>query len=101
MVEHATFDVGSIVHHVRYKYRGVILKVDRTCQANEAWYKKNRTQPKREQPWYQVLVEGGNETYVAQSNLEPDTEGSPVEHPAIANFFPTFLNGKYYRQSLN
>ena len=28
--------------------------------AGEDWYSKNRTQPSRHQPWYRVLVEGGN-----------------------------------------
>ena len=95
------FNEGTIVHHLRYNYRGVVVKVDATCQASETWYGKNRTQPERGQPWYHVLVDGGQETYVAESNLELDTEGEPVSHPAVSQVFPTFLNGKYYRQNLN
>lgn len=92
---------GTIVHHLRYGYRGVVVKADATCRADDAWYQKNRTQPVRDQPWYHVLVDGGQETYVAQSNLELDTEGTPVNHPMVSRIFPTLLEGKYYQQSLN
>ena len=95
------FDVGTVVHHLRYDYRGVVLKRDETCEASETWYQNNRTQPERGQPWYHVLVDGGHETYVAQSNLELDTEGSPINHPAVSRVFALFYEGKYYRQSLN
>ena len=95
------FDVGTVVHHLRYDYRGVVVKIDAACEASKSWYEKNRTQPDRSQPWYHVLVDGGYETYVAQSNLEPDTEGSQINHPAISRVFPTFFKGKYYAQNLN
>ena len=97
----AKFDVGSIVHHLRYDYRGVVVKTDAMCQASEEWYQKNRTKPDRDQPWYHVLVHGGNETYVAQSNLELDTDGAAINHPAVSRVFPSFFRGKYYRQNLN
>jgi heat shock protein HspQ len=97
----STFEVGTIIHHVRYDYRGVVFDVDTTCRASDDWYLNNRTQPGRDQPWYHVLVDGGYETYVAQSNLEPDPEGQPINHPAVSRIFALFLNGKYHRQSLN
>ena len=65
------FGVGELVHHVRYDYRGVIVKVDEECVASDAWYQKNQTQPNRQQPWYHVLVDGGAETYVAETSIEP------------------------------
>ena len=40
------------------------------------------------QPWYHVLVDGGGiRTYVAERNLEPDTTGRPIDHPAVGTFF--------------
>lgn len=95
------YPVGTVIHHRRYAYRGVVVKVDSECQADENWYQRNRTQPDRGQPWYHVLVHGGNETYVAEENLEPDTAAAPIEHPMVPRFFPTFLDGKYYSHSLN
>ncbi len=95
------YAIGQIIHHRRYDYRGVVVDADGECMANNAWYSHNRTQPDRDQPWYRVLVEGGNETYVAEENLELDAEGVRVEHPLVDKMFPTFQGGRYYRQCFN
>ena len=95
------YTIGQIIHHRRYDYRGVVVDADRECMANNDWYSQNRTQPSRDQPWYRVLVEGGNETYVAEENLELDALGDRVEHPLVDKMFPTFHSGRYYRQSFN
>lgn len=95
------FEVGQVVHHLRYKYRGVIVARDACCTAPEEWYSSNRTQPARNQPWYHVLVDQGLETYVAEENLEVDDSERPIDHELVASIFPTFHKGQYYRQSLN
>lgn len=96
------FDVGAVIRHRRYHYRGVIATIDPKCRADDDWYLSNQTQPDRDQPWYHVLVDGSDTTtYVAEENLELDGSGEPVEHPLIKRFFTTFHLGKYYRQSLN
>jgi heat shock protein HspQ len=93
----ARFEVGDLVHHRLYGYRGVVIAADPCCQAGEKWYQSNKTQPDRNQPWYHVLVHdsGGLSTYVAQSNLEPDTADKPIEHPRIACYFAGFEDGHY------
>ena len=92
------FSPGELVHHKRYDYRGVVVEYNPTCQADEAWYKGNKTQPDRNQPWYHVLVHGGQQvTYVAQVNLEPDNISDPVSHPLVDVFFSGFENGVYIR----
>ncbi len=95
------FKVGDVVEHLRYGYRGVVFGYDAFCQADDTWYKNNRTQPSRDQPWYHVLVDGGNETYVAEENLELDVSGDKIEHPLVDKVFPTFYSGRYYRQCFN
>lgn len=95
------FHVGQLVHHRRYGYRGVIIKVDDGCQAPMDWYMKNRTQPRRDQPWYHVLVDGGAETYVAQTSIEPDESGEMVDHPLVKQLFSMFLGGEYHRTCPN
>ena len=95
------YTIGQIIHHRHYDYRGVIVETDGECRANDAWYRHNRTQPTRDQPWYHVLVDGGNETYVAEENLELDARGEKVKHPLLDKMFPTFYDGRYYRQSFN
>lgn len=92
------FAVGQVVHHKRYGYRGVIVAMDRTCQAADAWYEKNQTQPPRDQPWYHVLVHAsGSVTYVAQTSIEADTSGKAVDHPLVDIFFEPFDGKRYQR----
>jgi heat shock protein HspQ len=91
------FELGAVVVHKRYGYRGVIVALDPRCMAGDTWYQSNKTQPPREQPWYHVLVHdsGGLSTYVAQSNLENDTSCEPIEHPRLSSYFIGFKDGRY------
>lgn len=96
------FQVGDVIHHRRYGYRGAVFGRDPSCAADEAWYQKNQTQPARDQPWYHVLVHGHTHTtYVAESSLEPDPTREPIVHPLLEKFFSTFLRGKYHPENLN
>ena len=96
------FGMGDVIHHRRYGYRGVIVGQDQVCQADEAWYQGNQTQPDRDQPWYHVLVdEAEHTTYVAEEHLEPDTSGEPVRHPMLEQVFASFFKGRYYKEPLN
>ena len=93
------FQPGDLVKHRRYGYRGVIVAVDSSCDAPEAWYNRNQTQPNRDQPWYHVLAHkmDGNCYYAAQSSLQSDDDEKTVKHPLISRFFSDFINGKYIR----
>lgn len=92
------FFPGQIVRHRRYGYRGVVVDVDATCQADEGWYQSNPTQPDRDQPWYHVLVDGTNRTtYPAQTSLLAEDEPEPVAHPLMEMFFTEFLGDRYVR----
>jgi len=92
------FAPGCLVQHRRYGYRGVVVDSDMRCRANEDWYRCNRTQPGREQPWHFVLVDGsGHATYAAECNLEEDPCGEPIRHPLLPLFFNAFDGGSYVR----
>ena len=92
----AHFTVGQLVKHRRYGYRGVVAEMDEICRADAAWYRHNRTQPTRDQPWYHVLVHGATHTtYAAEENLEPDTSGEQIVHPLIDHFFSNFRKSAY------
>jgi hemimethylated DNA binding protein len=92
------FQVGELVRHRRYGYRGVIVARDESCQASADWYWSNRTQPDRHQPWYHVLVHGDEQvTYAAQSSLIEDDSGDPVQHRLLPYFFERFDGGGYIR----
>ena len=82
------FQIGEVVEHIRYQYRGLIVDFDHSCEAEQEWYQSNQTQPEQAQPWYHVLVDGNQHvTYVAQSNLKPDQTDRPVVHPLLNLFF--------------
>jgi len=94
------FNQGQIVKHKRYGYRGIIVDMDLDCQASESWYYGNQTQPKRSQPWYQVLVSGTEQvTYVAENNLVSDSSEELIKHPLVTYFFTRTDDGDYIRNS--
>ena len=106
ITEEVLFQVGQIVSHVRYGYRGLIVDYDTTCQAEDAWYefqtKGKDYRPTKQQPWYHVLVDGAtHQTYVAQQNLEPSETKHRIDHPGVDQVFATFLDGRYYKENLN
>lgn len=92
------FEIGQVVRHRRYGYRGVIVDFDITCHADDDWYLANATQPDRNQPWYHVLVDGAmHTTYVAEENLVAGSVGRAVSHPLLALFFEGCEGGRYRR----
>ena len=94
------FFVGQIVHHNRFDYRGVVVDVDAEFQGSDAWYDQvARSRPPKDQPWYRVLVDGGeHETYVAERHLEQAAEATPISHPLISSAFLGFEDGVYTRR---
>ena len=92
------FELGQLVCHKRYGYRGVIVDCDPTCRADEKWYQSNMTQPGKIQPWYHVLVDDTDQTtYAAEENLRADPSGQPVRHPLVDRFFGEFADSRYVR----
>ena len=95
----AKFHVGQLIHHKLFDYRGVVVDVDATFQGSEEWYEKvARSRPPKDRPWYHVLVDDADHsTYVSERNLEPDSSGAPIRHPAVDRFFGALENGIYRR----
>ena len=92
------FQIGELVKHCRYHYRGVVVDFDMRCMADEDWYLANKTQPERDQPWYHVLIDGSNAvSYAAQTSLEEDPSDQPVHHPLVTHLFERFDQGWYER----
>lgn len=93
----ALFSVGQLVHHTLFDYRGVIVDVDPHFLGTEDWYRNvAASRPPKDNPWYHVLVDGfAHRTYVAERNLEPDTEGGPIKHEELGEFFGDLEDGRY------
>ncbi|MXP46019.1 heat shock protein HspQ [Altererythrobacter luteolus] len=102
----ARFGIGDVVRHRMFDFRGVIFDIDPVFANSEEWYQSipEHIRPDREQPYYHLLAENEESSYVAyvsQQNLLADAEGGPVEHPNVAELFEQFANGRYkMRRSL-
>lgn len=99
-ISRTKLSIGDLVHHQLFDYRGVVVDVDATFQSTEEWYETvARSCPPKDEPWYHVLVHGSDHsTYVAEKNLERDTSAEPIVHPALAQYFSRFENGRYFRK---
>lgn len=93
----ARFGVGQLIHHRLFNYRGVVFDVDPEFQGSDEWYERvAQSRPPRDQPWYHVLVDGGQHTtYVAERNLEEDDTGEAVDHPLVEQIFHGLQDGRY------
>lgn len=93
----AAFAIGQLVQHRLFDYRGVVVDVDPAFAGSDQWYEQvARSRPPKDAPWYHVLVhEATHQTYVAERNLEADTSGAPIRHPAVQLLFDDFADGAY------
>ena len=99
-VAHARFAIGDVVKHRLFSFRGVIFDVDPVFANSEEWYSAipEDVRPKRDQPFYHLLAENADSSYIAyvsQQNLEHDESEEPVDHPAIDGLFEPFNDGRY------
>ena len=99
-IAHAHFSIGEVVRHRIFEFRGVIFDVDPVFANTEEWYQAipEEIRPKKDQPFYHLLAENGESSYVAyvsQQNLLPDESDEPVDHPAISGIFGPYKGGRY------
>jgi len=100
MSDTARFNVGQVVHHLKFDYRGVIVDVDAEFSGTDEWYEQvARSHPPRDKPWYHILVDGADHvTYVAERHLEADDSRLPINHPYVERIFGSFSDGTYQRR---
>lgn len=92
----AKFNVGDIVRHRKFGYRGAVCDVDAQFSLSEEWYDKVAlSRPPKAQPWYHVLVDGqAHTTYVAERHLAP-LDGGQISHPLLGQFFTSYDGSRY------
>ena len=88
----ARFTIGDVVRHKLFDFRGVVFDVDPVFANSEEWYQAipEDLRPSKDQPFYHLLAENAESTYVAyvsQQNLLPDDSDEPIDHPAIPTMF--------------
>ena len=105
VVKEPLFNIGDIVKHKIYPFRGVIVDVDPEFSNTEDWYQSipAEIRPSKEQPYYHLMAEN-NETfysaYVSQQNLINDGSNGPVDHPDLDHIFSGIEKGKYLLKNL-
>jgi len=96
----AKFQIGQVVHHRFFSFRGVIFDVDPVFSSTEEWWLSipEDIRPAKDQPFYHLLAENEESTYVAyvsEQNLLPDDSGQPVGHPEVDELFDEMRDGRY------
>lgn len=99
-VAHARFNVGDVVRHRLFDFRGVIFDIDPVFANTDEWYEAipEDVRPRKDQPFYHLLAENAESSYVAyvsQQNLVTDDSDEPVDHPAIGGLFERYSGGRY------
>jgi heat shock protein HspQ len=97
----AKFEIGSVVKHRFYSFRGVIFDVDPVFSNTEEWWQSipEEVRPVKDQPFYHLLAENDEAAYyvayVSEQNLLIDDSGRPVSHPDVENLFTEMRDGRY------
>ncbi|MEJ8573253.1 heat shock protein HspQ [Microbaculum marinum] len=96
----AKYQIGQVVRHRIYPFRGVVFDVDPTFSNTEEWWEAipEDVRPKRDQPFYHLFAENSETEYIAyvsEQNLLPDESGEPVRHPQVAEIFDRIEDGVY------
>ncbi len=99
-IKQAKFQIGQLVRHRFYPFRGVIFDVDPEFANTEEWWLAipEQIRPRKDQPFYHLLAENAEASYVAyvsEQNLLPDDTGTPISHPQVEELFSGIENGRY------
>lgn len=99
-IRNAKFGIGQIVRHRVHPFRGVIFDVDPVFANTEEWWESipENVRPVKEQPYYHLLAENAETTYIAyvsEQNLLTDDSCEPVSHPQVSEMFSGIENGCY------
>ena len=99
-IRSAKYQIGQVVRHRLFPFRGVVFDIDPIFNNTEEWYQSipAEVRPNKDQPFYHLFAEnedGSYVAYVSQQNLAADAGSGPVEHPEVAQMFEPFENGRY------
>ena len=106
IIAHAQFAIGEVLKHRMFGFRGVVFDIDPVFANSEEWYEAipEDMRPDRAQPFYHLLAENGESSYIAyvsQQNLQHDDSDEPVDHPAISGLFQGYAGGRYALRPLH
>lgn len=96
----AKFQIGQVVRHKLFPFRGVIFDVDPQFANTDEWYESipEEVRPSKDQPFYHLFAENDRTHYIAyvsEQNLVPDDSDIPLSHPDIPEWFTMTGAGTY------
>jgi heat shock protein HspQ len=96
----AKYQIGQVVKHRLFPFRGVIFDIDPMFANTEEWWQSipAEIRPHKDQPFYHLYAENAESEYVAyvsEQNLLPDTSEAPIRHPQVAEMFDRDDSGAY------
>jgi heat shock protein HspQ len=99
-IRNAKYQLGQVVRHRLYPFRGVVFDIDPVFDNTDEWYESipAEIRPHKDQPFYHLFAENDETEYVAyvsEQNLLPDNTGEPLKHPKIAEVFVKDKNGGF------
>jgi heat shock protein HspQ len=100
----AKFNIGQVVRHRVFPFRGVVFDIDPEFANSEQWYEALpvATRPRKDQPFYHLFAETAETQYIAyvsEQNLMEDLSGEPVRHPQVGDIFEFTESGSYQRRN--
>ena len=99
-MRNAKLKIGQVIKHRIYKFSGMILDIDPVFNNTEEWWQAipAEIRPRKDQPFYHLFAENSETEYIAyvsEQNLLPDTSGTPLRHPDVADVFDRDDEGGY------
>ncbi|TAH68918.1 MAG: heat shock protein HspQ [Rhodopseudomonas palustris] len=96
----ARFQIGQIVRHRVFSFRGVIFDIDPVFDNTEEWWLSipEDVRPHKDQPFYHLLAENADTEYVAyvsEQNLVADDSSEPIRHSQVSEIFVRDKSGCY------
>lgn len=91
----AKFQIGQVVKHRLFSFRGVIFDVDPVFANTEEWWLSipEEIRPRKDQPFYHLFAENDETEYVAyvsEQNLLADETREPIHHPQVHDYFDRY-----------
>ncbi|WND02586.1 heat shock protein HspQ [Temperatibacter marinus] len=99
----AKFAPGMYVRHRLFGYVGLIFDVDARYSQSEEWYEMMaKSAPKKDSPWYYVMVDGeSHTTYVSEDHLIACENDHNIDHPMFKTLFTREGDDVHIRTTLN
>ena len=99
-IKNANFNIGQVVKHKYYPFRGVVFDIDPEYANTEEYLMSipQKIRPTKDQPFYHLLADNSETEYIAyvfEQNLDLDDSDEPICHDEINNIFSEYIDGSY------